>query len=138
MVYASLIGLLQLKFQSTKESAFETHGFFMNMSVVAILMFALSYWILDYTSENSSMNRLTSSPTVTLMILVIVALFSVFLAPFSLVLVLFVPPNLMWIVYSSICVLVIAIIAYNSISIHHRTSIGKLSKVVINYIRDRF
>ncbi|CAH1424781.1 unnamed protein product [Lactuca virosa] len=136
VLYTSLIGLVQLKFQSTQESAFETHCFFMFMSLAAVIIFVLSYWILDYTSYT---NQLYNYPIILQKILVIVALFTIILAPLSLVLVLLVPPTLMWIGYSIVCLIVIAIIAYNSI--HHVTSLGQNMHAAMwklfNYIKDK-
>lgn len=138
-VYASLIGLLQLKYQSKKESAFETHTFSMIMSVAAVFIFAPTYWILYHTNDNSNSNQL-SSPSFHHIILVSVAFFSIVFALLSLVFVLLLPPNLMWIGYLATCLLVIAVIAYNSID--NVTSLGEnihlaISKL-LDYIRNKF
>lgn len=128
-----------MKYQSQTEHPFETHIFSIYLSVASITIFLVTYSILGYyTDRYSDMGRL-SSPTVYFKILVSSALFSVIYALLSLVLVLVVPPNLMWILDSVIALLLIPIIAYKCIRLLislgtyiHMNAIRKL----VTYIRD--
>ncbi|CAH1448058.1 unnamed protein product [Lactuca virosa] len=139
-VYASLIELLQLKYQSKKESVFETHTCFMSISMAAIIIFAPTYWILYHiNNKNSNTTTRLSSPSLPHMILVSLAFFSIILAILSLVFVLLLPQNLMWIGYLATCLLIIAILAYTSID--KVISLGRNTHMeisnLVNYIRNK-
>lgn len=112
VTYTPLIGLIQVKFQNGNMSPFKTHSFFMIISVVALVMATLTLRILFYI--NSRFENECSSP-IHHIILINIAWFSTLLAPLSLVLVLFIPTKLIWIGYSIVCALFLAIVACNFI-----------------------
>ncbi|CAI9270579.1 unnamed protein product [Lactuca saligna] len=125
--YASLIGLLQLKYHD--ESAFETRRFFMTLSVVAMTVFALAYWILEYhTCENSN----TNESYVLDKILVSIAFFSMVTGLLSINLVLLLPAKFVWIAQAAMGLIVIAIIA--CVSIEHVNSLPKKMHVPISKV----
>lgn len=124
--YAALIGLLQLKYQH--ESAFETHRFFMTLSVVAMTVFALAYWILDHKCENSN----TNESYVHHKIIVCIAFFSMVTGLLSIILVLLLPAKFVWIAQAAMGLIVIAIIA--CISIEHVNSLPKKMQVPISKV----
>ncbi|KAI3702294.1 hypothetical protein L6452_28027 [Arctium lappa] len=105
MMYPSLIALVQVKFQSEKQSPFETHGSFMIMSVVALITAICTSGILFYIRDHSQSSMGKHFSLIHYMILKAVFCFSGILAPLSLVLTLFIPQNLNWIGYLIICTL---------------------------------
>lgn len=126
--YASLIGLLQLKYHD--ESAFETHRFFMTLSVVAMTIFALAYWILEYhICENSNT---TNESYVIHKILVCIAFFSMVTGLLSIILVLLLPAKFIWIAQAAMGLIVLAIIA--CVSIEHVNSLPKKMQVPISKV----
>ncbi|KAI3772912.1 hypothetical protein L6452_04107 [Arctium lappa] len=112
IMFPSLIGLAQLKFENKNRTVFETNPFFANMGVVAYIIAIPIAMILIYINtdlENSVKECLHYK------ILINVFWLSAILAPFSFVMVLFIPHRYNWIGYFSICVLFLVIIACNLI-----------------------
>ncbi|KAL8207996.1 hypothetical protein R6Q57_007408 [Mikania cordata] len=108
-MYGPLIGLVQVKFQNNHQSPFETHTLLMIMSVIAFSTSAiLSFIFLVSTTINL--------PSISHTIISNVIFFLAVLAPLSLVLVLFVPPKLIWIGYSIVCLLLVTIVTYSFVN----------------------
>ncbi|KAD5316957.1 hypothetical protein R6Q59_032224 [Mikania micrantha] len=108
-MYGPLIGLVQVKFQNNHQSPFETHTLLMIMSVIAFSTSAiLSFIFLVSTTTNL--------PSISRAIISNVIFFLAVLAPLSLVLVVFVPPKLIWIGYSIVCLLLVTIVTYSFVN----------------------
>ncbi|KAJ9548097.1 hypothetical protein OSB04_020640 [Centaurea solstitialis] len=116
IVYQPLIDLIQMKFQNKNYSAFDTHGPFMNMSVIALYMTALTSGLLFYINDH-----LQSFMKGRFSLLVYVILeggfyFSGILTPLSPTLVLLIPSDFSWIGYIIIGALFVIIVIYHWIS----------------------
>ncbi|KAJ9547865.1 hypothetical protein OSB04_020408 [Centaurea solstitialis] len=120
VMYPSLIGLAQLKFENKNRTPFETNTFFANMAVVSYIIaipIAMILFYINIDLENSVKEHLYYK------ILINVFWLSAILAPFSFVMVLFIPHRYNWIGYFTICVLLLVIIASNLII--YKSLLGK-------------
>lgn len=106
-MYGPLIGLVQVKFQNNNQNPFETHYMFMIMSVIAFSTSTLlSFKLLVY---DTTINMASIYYTIVSSVIFFLAV----LTPLSLVLVLFVPPRLVWVGYLIVCVVFVTVVICN-------------------------
>ncbi|KAJ9547846.1 hypothetical protein OSB04_020389 [Centaurea solstitialis] len=116
IMYQPLINLVQMKFQNESHSAFDTHGPFMNMSVIALYITALTSGILFYINDHLQSFMKGRFSLVVYVILKGVFYFSGILTPLSPTLVLLIPGKFSWIGYIIIGALFVIIGIYHWIS----------------------
>ncbi|KAL8237172.1 hypothetical protein R6Q59_018253 [Mikania micrantha] len=108
IMYVSLIGFIQVKFHD--DSPFQTHGYLIIMSLVALPVAITTSGILFYTDDPHENTNISG---IRYVILNFVFFFSTILAVLSLVLVLFVSTKFSWTGYAIICALFIFMVTYN-------------------------
>ncbi|KAJ9548095.1 hypothetical protein OSB04_020638 [Centaurea solstitialis] len=114
ILYTPLIAPVQLRFQNEKQSSFETHGSFVIMSVVALIIATCTSGILFYIMDHSqSFTRMNHFSLIHIMILKVVFCLSGILALLLLVITMFIPHNLIWIGYLIICMLFGVVVGCN-------------------------
>lgn len=118
-IYLPIISLLQLKFQNQQKSPFETSGFFMNLSVVALCIATATSGVLFYINHRLQNSTMEDFSLVHYMILKGVFSFFGILTPVSLVLVLIIPNKLDWIRYVIICVL-LGVVAISNFRVYKK------------------
>ncbi|CAI9296387.1 unnamed protein product [Lactuca saligna] len=118
-IYLPIISLIQVKFQNQKKSPFETSGFFMNLSVVALCIATATSGVLFYINHRLQNSTMEDLSLVHYMILKGVFSFFGILIHVSLILVLIIPKNLDWIRYVIICVL-LGVVAISNYRVYKR------------------